>query len=70
MEMFALDLSTGKPGIINRNPEVEKIEPLALEIEEFMQAVRGNRKKTICTSQQGRQSLEVALTIVRQMQVE
>jgi len=64
VEMYALDVGNeGRPGIMERKPHIAPGEPLALEIEDFIQAIRGHHTETACTGRQGRESLAVALEI-------
>lgn len=67
VEMYSLEeAEEGKKQIVARDPELSEGEPLKLELEAFLATTRGEVVPGVCTGDQGKKSLELALQIVRQ----
>lgn len=67
VEMYSLVAeSTGKH-IVERAPEIVRVEPLRLELQGFLAAVRGEPVEISCSGEQGRNALSTALKILGQI---
>ncbi|MDI6783117.1 MAG: Gfo/Idh/MocA family oxidoreductase [bacterium] len=64
LEVYQKVLQQGKPEIAYRKVNVEKQEPLRLELESFLSCVRAS-KKPVVSGEHGRDALELALEITR-----
>ena len=67
VEMYSLEEQDGKKRIITRDPEISEGEPLKMEFEAFLATVRGEDIPGVCTGSQGKESLDLALQIVDQI---
>lgn len=67
VEMYSLVGEGSDREIIQRTPEVSRVEPLKAELQAFLRAVAGDSDDRSCTSQQGRRALSVALDIIAGM---
>ena len=64
LEVYQKVLQQGKPEIAYRKVNVEKQEPLRLELQSFLSCVRAGRKPVV-SGEHGRDALELALEITR-----
>lgn len=67
VEMFSLEEEQGRKRIVAKDPEISDGEPLKLELEAFLATVRGEKIPGVCTGDQGRESLDLALQIIKQI---
>ncbi len=67
VEMFSLEEAGGKRQIIARDPIISDGEPLKMELEAFISTISGEIVPGVCTGNQGKKSLDLALQIVDQI---
>jgi len=67
VEMYSLEEQDGKKRIITRDPDISDGEPLKMELEAFLATVRGEDVPGVCIGRQGKESLDLALQIVDQI---
>lgn len=68
LEVYRKVVRKGKPDIVYQKVNIEKKEPLRLELQSFLSCIRAG-KKPVVSGEHGRDALELALEITRLIQI-
>jgi predicted dehydrogenase len=67
VEMYSLVSDTPQPRIAEKSPEIESGEPLRQELVGFLNSINGNPEPIACTGQEAKNSLSVALDVLKRI---